>query len=297
MSELVICIADLHGHLDKLINLWNNIETKFSSNPHFQSCEVIFLGDYVDRGFDSKGVLSFLVQLKHHFPQQRHTFLAGNHDLSMAFFLGLHPKTKENETVNWKATWENDTWYTQRGERETWWKDNKSMNGIKIEDQMHLQGRRWGATLMRGDSVYNSKSTFESYGVEHGDREGLLNALPEEHKEFLLNMEWIYETKLQDGTRIIAVHAGLEYDRGVESQIELLKKKRCDCSYIECLSGRENVLHIPKEMEKMEKVLLVSGHHGFKYMKGKRVVIDEGGGSPMKSLTAIAFPSFEIIHS
>lgn len=69
-------------------------------------------------------------------------------------------------------------------------------------------------------SIYDSSATFESYGIAHGDREGvsffpdlvvvhflseratslnvpgviagLLAAVPDDHKEFLRNLVWIH---------------------------------------------------------------------------------------------------------
>lgn len=63
----------------------------------------IFLGDYVDRGPDSRGVIDWLISLRDATESKGQgagkvggqagccdvTFLAGNHDLAMAMFLGL----------------------------------------------------------------------------------------------------------------------------------------------------------------------------------------------------------------
>ena len=46
---------------------------------------VVHLGDYVDRGPDSKGVLDFLIEVRKRDP--RHLMLAGNHDIGFLDFL------------------------------------------------------------------------------------------------------------------------------------------------------------------------------------------------------------------
>jgi hypothetical protein len=47
-------------------------------------------------------------------------------------------------------------------------------------ENMHLQGRLWAGPEDR----FNASETFKSYGVPYGDREGLLKAMPAEHKYF-----------------------------------------------------------------------------------------------------------------
>jgi len=65
-----LAIGDIHGCLDPLLDLWKAIEP--TPEDH-----IIFLGDYVDRGPDSKGVIDFLISV-----QQTHnvTILSGNHE-------------------------------------------------------------------------------------------------------------------------------------------------------------------------------------------------------------------------
>jgi len=123
-KRVTICVGDIHGHLDRLRNLWRNLELKLGS-PAFQSATVIFLGDYNDRGPDTKGVLDFLCGLPLRFPQQRHVFLAGNHDFAFAAFLGVLPPSD----IQFSSTWEE---FQHNEEREGWW------TGPGQED-IHLQ--------------------------------------------------------------------------------------------------------------------------------------------------------------
>lgn len=66
----IYCVGDIHGCLDKLNNLLNKLNIQPTDT-------VICLGDYVDRGPDSYGVIERLLQLKQ---ECKCIFLCGNHD-------------------------------------------------------------------------------------------------------------------------------------------------------------------------------------------------------------------------
>ncbi len=74
-------IGDIHGCLEELTYLLENL-------PLEDSDRLIFLGDYVDRGPDPKGVVSYLIerQLKE---DQDLIFLKGNHEDMFLSYLGL----------------------------------------------------------------------------------------------------------------------------------------------------------------------------------------------------------------
>ncbi len=72
---MIYAIGDVHGCLDPLRRLMDQIHP-------FEEDEVVFVGDYVDRGPDSKGVVDYLLTL-----QGRYTFLMGNHERMFLDFL------------------------------------------------------------------------------------------------------------------------------------------------------------------------------------------------------------------
>src|SRR6185312_4206006 len=49
---------------------------------------LVFLGDYVDRGPDSSGVVSYLLELRANYPYE-FVFLKGNHEDMFLSYLGL----------------------------------------------------------------------------------------------------------------------------------------------------------------------------------------------------------------
>ncbi len=67
----VIAVGDIHGTLHKLIPLMEKIVP--SDDDRF-----IFLGDYIDRGTRSKGVVDYLIAFSQKFPAS--IFLRGNHE-------------------------------------------------------------------------------------------------------------------------------------------------------------------------------------------------------------------------
>lgn len=85
----VYAVGDVHGELKLLKTLLRRIEADQAAAPDFEH-RVIFLGDYIDRGPDSRGVIDCLTALA---VDQRYRFLKGNHE--DAFLDVLDGKTDE----------------------------------------------------------------------------------------------------------------------------------------------------------------------------------------------------------
>ena len=82
MSRL-FSIADIHGRLDLLKQLWEKLESE--QNLDLSKDKVIFTGDYIDRGPDSLGVLQFIYDLTQKHPDNV-IALSGNHEWMMINF-------------------------------------------------------------------------------------------------------------------------------------------------------------------------------------------------------------------
>ncbi len=76
-------VGDLHGCIDQLDALFAEIE----ADRDGRDADIVFLGDYVDRGPDSRGVLERLKALQEARPDHIHCLL-GNHDRMLLQFLG-----------------------------------------------------------------------------------------------------------------------------------------------------------------------------------------------------------------
>jgi len=83
-GERVFVIGDLHGCVKEPEILLRHLE---SSEGLKESDLVIFLGDYIDRGPDSKGVIDLMLDFRTRFPKTR--FLKGNHEDMLLDFLGF----------------------------------------------------------------------------------------------------------------------------------------------------------------------------------------------------------------
>ncbi|MDJ0785486.1 MAG: metallophosphoesterase family protein [Myxococcota bacterium] len=75
---MLYAVGDIHGELQKL-------EALLDSLPLEDNDRLVFLGDYVDRGPEPKGVVDRLVELSRHWPC---VFLMGNHESMFLDFLG-----------------------------------------------------------------------------------------------------------------------------------------------------------------------------------------------------------------
>lgn len=85
-----LAISDVHGCLSNLKALWNAIDPQPEDR-------IIFMGDYIDRGPDSKGVIDYLLAL----PDPLNiTFLTGNHEEK--FFLSRMDHT---DFDHWMQAW------------------------------------------------------------------------------------------------------------------------------------------------------------------------------------------------
>lgn len=69
------CIGDIHGNKQKLVALMNEIGLK-RNNVYY------YVGDYIDRGFDSKWVLDYVIKISR---THRVQPLMGNHELMLLY--------------------------------------------------------------------------------------------------------------------------------------------------------------------------------------------------------------------
>lgn len=75
----LFAIGDIHGSYDKLVNLFNIL-------PVEENDTIVFLGDYIDRGKDSRKVIEFLLDIKN--KRKNTVFLMGNHERMFLDYLG-----------------------------------------------------------------------------------------------------------------------------------------------------------------------------------------------------------------
>lgn len=295
-----VCFSDVHGNLSELEYLWAMVKRQLGEEQ--DTATLIFLGDYCDRGPDTRGVLDFLITLKASRPGATH-FLAGNHDFGFAAFIGELPIPAGPPPLDLDGT-----------------KNPKFTSGYwahPVPGGMHYQGRRWGE-----GRVYNTHSTFASYGVaydaEPETREALIRAVPAEHKAFIRKLAWVHDETFVWG-RLVCVHAGLDSRSPVNPQLEALAARDLSAS---CLHSRvgssqdfarsdgtpdqgrlaalcDRASAEPMHPELFGRAVLISGHHGFTRLDGDRIILDASGGRPAdgRPLEAILLPNRIVMGS
>jgi len=104
MKNNTYAIGDIHGCYEELIALVNKLIEKEGLNP--EKDEIVFMGDYIDRGPDSKKVVEVLIEWHKKYPHW--TFLYGNHeDIFRDFLTGGKVYGGQNWFSNGgKSTWE-----------------------------------------------------------------------------------------------------------------------------------------------------------------------------------------------
>lgn len=95
----VSVIGDVHGQIDQLETVLGRLKQR----RDWESRWLVFIGDLVDRGPDSRAVMDIVCELLETHP--RTTVVCGNHELAMAGALGLIPVP---EYAGWGERWVRD---------------------------------------------------------------------------------------------------------------------------------------------------------------------------------------------
>lgn len=134
--QRLIAIGDIHGSYRELVQL---IENVIKYNP--QEDKLIFLGDYIDRGKDSKYVLDYLCKLREESPE------------SIVLLLGNHEDMALNAVMEGYSSHEHQLWVRNGGE-------------------MTIKSFRAGCRRDEADNmnnfIYNFVPTLKPYHEENG---------------------------------------------------------------------------------------------------------------------------------
>ena len=87
-NKRLIAIGDIHGEINNLENLLAELSIKRGDT-------VVFLGDYIDRGKNSKEVVETLIKLS---KKSNCIFLKGNHEQML---IEAFEKRQNNDIENW----------------------------------------------------------------------------------------------------------------------------------------------------------------------------------------------------
>lgn len=84
-GELVYAIGDIHGRFDLLTDLLEMIDADRFGHPEDLNATIVFLGDYIDRGLQSRQVIDLF--LSNRLENYNAVFVMGNHEEALLEFL------------------------------------------------------------------------------------------------------------------------------------------------------------------------------------------------------------------
>ncbi len=201
--DRVYAIGDIHGQLEKLRAAHEMIER--DQQAHADESIIVHIGDLVDRGPDSAGVLNYLIEgLAAGKPW---VVLKGNHDRMMAYYLQDPPKADPGLRPDY-------TWLTPRVGGQTtlaaygvFREGSDDEAAARIFDRLHAPGD--------GKKTFASNVLSEPAGSDAEFHALARQAVPAEHVAFLLGLDTVFRTK-----NALFVHAGIRPGVPLDQQSE-----------------------------------------------------------------------------
>ena len=162
----IYAIGDIHGAADALDALLKKIGKDAGG---LEKARLIFLGDYVDRGPDSKGVIERLVSLQKNYSDA--VFLKGNHEAVMLDFL-----SDPEEALEW-LDWGGDETLRSYGVRGALTKSEEDLSAA-LTDALPENHREFLETLKlmhrAGDYLFVHAGVRPGVAIDDQDEEDLL---------------------------------------------------------------------------------------------------------------------------
>ena len=81
MSADIYAVGDIHGCLGQLEQLLDKVQ------PDLEKDILLFIGDYIDRGPESRKVVDYVIRLQQNYPREHIVCLKGNHEAMLLDFL------------------------------------------------------------------------------------------------------------------------------------------------------------------------------------------------------------------
>lgn len=86
-KDRIYAVGDVHGRVDLLNRILEMIARDVASHDDGRAPKIVFLGDYIDRGDNSREVLEVLMGVRNELPEESLLFLTGNHEAAVLSFL------------------------------------------------------------------------------------------------------------------------------------------------------------------------------------------------------------------
>jgi hypothetical protein len=142
---------------------------------------------------------------------------------------------------------------------------------------------------------FGGDAVLRAFGLRVDDSAGLRNALAS-HRVWLASLPWILDGRCAQRTWI-AVHAGLGPQR-LQTQVDALRQGWLhDDGHPAALFDKSRSLQIPCDLP--EGCCVVSGHTPLAQalVQPQRILCDTSGGMPGRNLTAVIYPTMEVLVS
>lgn len=126
---MIFAIGDIHGKLSML-----NVALDHLQRDLQPSDTVVFLGDYIDRGEDSAGVIARLIQFRKH--HKNTVFLRGNHE---DMLLQSHSIDPENWEQHWLSQGGAQTLKSFRIEWSPYWRKQMPRSAMRFVAETRME--------------------------------------------------------------------------------------------------------------------------------------------------------------
>jgi hypothetical protein len=197
---MIWVIGDIHGMadlLDQILAVIRRRDREYRENKTFEPCEkIIFLGDYIDRGPDSKKVLDTIMDLE--FDK---VCLAGNHEDLYNHYRLTDPENPKEKCQFITMWYDNNCSYTLR-----------SIGDDPKYSEEVSSFFRFIYTHSRDSSKKPSPMDFEGM------------ALPKKYDDFLLGLQYSHQEFFQCGGRKVRFaffHSLPCWDQSLETQLNI----------------------------------------------------------------------------
>ena len=96
----IYAIGDIHGQLDQLKKLHNKIDEDIEVQEKIDNVQIVYLGDYIDRGMESKETIQHILERELTAPKVEPVYLMGNHESGMLGFM-KDPHGPRRDWLEW----------------------------------------------------------------------------------------------------------------------------------------------------------------------------------------------------
>ncbi len=207
-NTCVYAIGDIHGRMDLLAKLIEKIEADVRSLPSDIEVSLVFLGDYIDRGLQSKQVIEYF--LSGALDAYNPVYLMGNHEEALLRFV---------HDANFGQIWASyggvETLYSYGFQVPAQSPTGDPMNGSGVEDAWH---KLWGrfCSDMPEDHLrfYRRLKPYHSVGDYVFVHAGMRPGIPIENQS-VSDLFWIRDEFLNDRREFdkIIVHGHTPADK------------------------------------------------------------------------------------